>query len=100
MIVVKQCVFMACRRAHQQPDVEALAMCSPGIELGLCRRQARPVRGEHSKFESVLLGQMVMRPSKRLLYTSTAVHANEIRVAKSHTALPGGHLRIHLRFST
>ena len=58
-------------------------MCSPGIELGLCRRQARPVRGERSKFESVLLGQMVMRPSKRLLYTSTTVHANEIRVAKS-----------------
>ena len=43
-------------------------MCSPGVELGLCRRQARPVMRERSKFKSVLLGQMAMRPSKTAVY--------------------------------
>ena len=80
-MIERETFCLACRRAHQQPNVKALAMCSPGVELGLCRRQTGSVRREGSKFENVLLGQQVMQPSN-MPYMSTAARAYETKAAQ------------------
>ena len=70
---------MACRRAHQQPDVKALAMCSPGVELSLCRRQT--LSGGKAPLSKTSYSDIRSCGLARLPYMSTAFCAYETKVA-------------------